>query len=272
MWFLFPIFFISESIFLSVGKKIGTKLHKTSVKYSEIFQENFAGLIHHTLSTVLLSYIMYYNNWCLNNNGSISSTRINSCFNNSFEKQFYFILVFIEASHYIASICHTICWKQIKRTDQTMHFAHHIITLFLIYGGTNYNIGEFGTIYVLFTHNLCDIPIHIYLLLKNLKTAGITINDTLVSIIDYINGFLLIIMWFYLRLYMFGTFVIYLFTYPEESDIKCQLCVFILYIFDVIWFYLSLKGVYNEIIVKSKKSILYDSDELCNDNSDKKCN
>ena len=68
-------------------------------------------------------------------------------------------------------------------------------------------------------------------------------------------------MWAYLRLYMFGSFALYILLYPELSDIKCQLSVCILYIFDVIWFYLALKGVYNEIFIKNTVSTLYDSDK-----------
>lgn len=262
MWFLFPIFLFGELFMLNITDILGKMLHPSNIKFSEILQENVLGLYHHILSSIFLSYIMYYNNWCLNSDGSISFEETIKCSHNSSNQLIYMFLVMFEVSHYIISIVNTLLWKTVKRNDQPMLFMHHIIAIGLIYGGTIFKLGEFGTIYILFTHNLCDIPIHIYLFLKNIKCANtnITFNERIMSVIDNINGVVLIIMWAYLRLYMYGSLSLGIIVqFPEETNIIMKVFVGVLYIFDVIWFYMTIKSVYNEVVLGKEKSVLYDS-------------
>lgn len=261
MWYyLFPIFLFGENMMLTIGKRIGTILHKNNkiTKYSEIFQENFVGLYHHVSSSALLCYIMYNNNWCLNKDGSVSFTDTIYCIDNSTDKNLYIGLICFELSHYITSIFNTLFFKKNRREDETMLFVHHIVTIFLIWYSTIVSVGEFGAIYILFTHNLCDIPIHIYLIGKNLKLANIQMNDSLMKIVDYANGVILIGLWSYLRLYMYGSFVLFVtYSFPYISEMYAKIAFSILYIFDVIWFYMTLQSFYYELIKSDKKSILY---------------
>lgn len=267
MWLLFPFFLMAE-IFMSIlGNKIGKIVHEENkIKHIEIFQENFTGLIHHSISSCILLYAMYYNSWCLNNDWSMSLSNNQACiFEASQYISIYDTIVAIEIAHYIYYIIHTCLFKKIKRSDQTMLFIHHIVTLVLIYNGHIFNWGVFGTIYVLFTHNLCDIPIHTYLLLKNIKDSGANINNIVFVLSEYVNGILLIIMWSYLRLYMYGSLVFYVFYSPDiDMNYIVKICVFILYIFDIKWFFLSLSGIYNEIIIKNNNSTLYCEDDNVN--------
>ena len=260
MWLLFSLFFCGEVFLLNVGNLLGTNLHPTSVKYMEIFQENFVGLYHHVFTSIILSYMMYYNTWCLNSDGSISFTESITCIRNSVDKHLYTNIVLCELAHYTVALLHTLGWKQIKRADQNMLFAHHIITIFLIYSASVLPVGEFATVYILFTHNLCDIPINIYLLMKNLKVAHVHLNGTLVIILDYANGLLLIILWAYLRLYMFGSLVGGIVSiFHTETNLLVKIACCILYTFDLIWFYMTIKAVVNEVIVKNDNSTLYDN-------------
>ena len=171
MWLYFSIFLFGDFLLLNVGKRLGNKIHPNSIKYTEIFQESFVDIVHHSLSSAVLIYIMYYNNWCLNRDLTLSYTETIKCIYNPVEKPLYTLLVMFELGHYIVAIIHTLFFKIVKRVDHAMMLFHHIITLVLIYGGTIFPAGEFGTIYILFTHNLCDIPINIYLLRKNLNIS-----------------------------------------------------------------------------------------------------
>jgi len=262
MLYFFPLFLYAEYFLLSIGDNIGKIIHPTSIKYSEIFQENFVGLIHHSLSSIVLTYIMYNGTWCLNSDWSLSSTDSINCIYNSYSKQLYALIVIFEVSHYIMSIINTLLLKTMKRADQTMLFVHHIVALILIYGATFVAVGEFGTVYVLFTHNLCDIPINIYLLGKNLKHGHINLNKRIVTFLDNVNGIMLITMWVYLRLYMYGNFTyFFVMLYPEETNVIMKISLCVLYILDVIWFFLVLKGIYIELFMKKEKSVLYDKED-----------
>jgi hypothetical protein len=281
MLLYFSFFLFGEFLLLNIGKKIGKKIHPNSVKYTEIFQESFVSMVHHSLSSIVLIYIMYYNNWCLNRDLSVSYTETIKCMYNPVEKPLYTLVVMFELGHYIMAIIHTLLFKIVKRVDHVMMLFHHIITLVLIYGGTIFPAGEFGTIYILFTHNLCDIPINIYLIRKNLNIKHKNIDTNLqvkeevqvkeeiqvkeevqvtTSLIDNLNAIVLISMWSYLRLYMFGTLTIStLYLFPNESDIILKVAMSFLYVINVVWFFILSQTIYNEIYMRNK-STLYSND------------
>ena len=275
MWLYFSIFLFGEFFLLNVGKKIGKKIHPNSIKYTEIFQESFVTMVHHSLSSAVLIYIMYFNNWCLNRDLTLSYTETIKCIYNPVEKPLYTLLVMFELGHYIVAIIHTLFFKIVKRVDHVMMLFHHIITLVLIYGGTIFPAGEFGTIYILFTHNLCDIPINIYLLRKNLNishkkidtglqaNAGLQTNAGLqvsTNLIDNLNAIVLISMWTYLRLYMFGSLTVFtVYIFPNESDIILKIAMSFLYVINVVWFFILTQTTYNEIYMRNK-STLYSND------------
>lgn len=272
MWLYFSLFLFGDFLLLNVGKKIGKKIHPNSIKYTEIFQESFVDIVHYSISSAVLIYIMYYNNWCLNRDLSISYTETIKCMYNPVEKPLYTILVMFELGHYIAAIIHTLFFKIVKRVDHAVMLFHHIITLVLIYGGTIFPAGELGTIYILFTHNLCDIPINIYLLRKNLNIEHKNIDTKLqvksevqfsTNLIDNLNAIILISMWIYLRLYMFGTLtfsIIYL--YPDESNIILKFALSFLYIINVVWFFILTQTIYNEIYMRNKSTLYSDDNKI----------
>ena len=272
MWLYFSFFLFGDFFLLNVGKNLGNKIHPTSVKYSEIFQETFVDIVHYSISSAALIYIMYYNNWCLNTDFSVSFTETIKCIYNPVEKPLYTLLVMFELGHYITTIIHTLFFKIIRRVDHSMMLFHHVITLVLIYGGSIFPGGEFGTIYILFTHNLCDIPINIYLLRKNLNIARKnlykeiqTIEEvqTNVSLIDILNSIVLISMWIYLRLYMFGCLIVFaLYLFPNESDIFIKVAMFFLYVINIVWFFILIQTIYNEIYMRNKSTLHTDDNKI----------
>jgi hypothetical protein len=278
MWLYFSIFLFGDFLLLKVGEKIGNKIHPTSIKYTEIFQECFVDIVHYSLSSAVLIYIMYYNNWCLNWDLSMSFTETVKCIYNPVEKPLYILLVMFELGHYITAIIHTLFFKIVKRVDHLIMLFHHIITFVLIYGGTIFPAGEFGTIYILFTHNLCDIPINIYLLRKNLNISRKNIDTKLqvkaeaqvkaevqanTSLIDNLNAIVLISMWIYLRLYMFGSLtVFFVYIFPNESEIILKSAISFLYIINVVWFFILTQTIYNEIYMRNKSTLYSDDNKI----------
>ena len=223
-------------------------------------------IVHYSISSALLIYIMYYNNWCLNRDLSISFTETVKCMYNPVEKPLYTLLVMFELGHYITAIIHTLFFKIVKRVDHAVMLFHHVITLVLIYGGTISPIGEFGTIYILFTHNLCDIPINIYLLRKNLniehKNIDIGVQEN-AGFIDILNAIVLISMWSYLRLYMFGSFTVgTVYIFPNESDIILKIAMVFLYVINVVWFFILTQTIYNEIYMRNKSTLYSDDNKI----------
>lgn len=261
MYLLFSAFMLSDFLMLNIGKYLGKKIFPGDIKNIEIIQQNFMGLYHHIFSGGLLSYMIYtnFNEWPLSYDGSVLHTKKNQVYN-SVDKNLYTIIIVFEISYYIVSILNKLFLKINKRVDAKIEYVHHLVTLVLIYIGTIHPAGEFCTIYILFTHNLCDIPIKIYYIGKKLNEAlFIFKNKMYKTLYNYSVGIFTILLWAYLRLYMYGslTFAI-VYVYPEESNLITKACLCIIYIFNIIWFYMCINCMITEVIKKNEKSILYD--------------
>ena len=143
--------------------------------------------------------------------------------------------------------------KNLHDKHHNMMFTHHILTLLLLIISYAFNYTIIG-IYILYLHEISDIFLDLtkifkYLYRFNLAKFFMT---------------LLIIIWFYLRIYNFGDFIIEAkyFLYYNNLDIIKQntsyIAIFfidILFIFDIIWFIFIVK-LYSKIILKNPKQLL----------------
>ena len=238
-----PIFLIFDSAILYGLSKLGTKLFKSEQKSIEIFQENTHSLCHYTLSSLPLIYLWITNFDCVNSLGLIVTT--NKCVYNQINLDLYNLIILFDVSYYIVSIVYSLFYKRVKRKDQLMLYMHHIITFVLIYTSYINDFGKYAGFYILFTHNLCDIPLNIYLLVSNLKKL-IWIPD----IIGLTSAILSICLFGYLRIFLFGSLNLYLFKYNDELNFISNVLVFILYLFNLKWFGMMIYGCYIELIQK----------------------
>jgi hypothetical protein len=192
--------------------------------------------------------------WKLHNNLSISVNTPH--YITIITSDFWFnVLTMFEVAYYIVELCYIFFVKNIKRNDNNIIILHHFITLWLtLYKSIIYPYGEFAFIYTLFTHNLCDVPLNLSLLLKNITTND---NSYIADIFTFIFGFTTLLFWIYLRLYLFGIFVYYT-TYSEHGHITVSISLWSLYGANIYWFYLLLLAVYHELILHRHESTIYD--------------
>lgn len=263
IYFIFFLFFIMFDIkILNSSIKYISNIYD-NVKNKEIFQENFHSLIHYTISNLILSVIFFNNIDCINTNGTFMLKT--ECSENLNLLNLYNLLIIYESSYYIISLIYLYFYKKIKRKDQLIMYIHHILTMLLFKCSYINNISiKFG-IYILFTHNLCDIPLNIYMLLDNHmnfnKTKLIETNKIIIYYQD-LMAILSIIFFGYLRMIMFGSLVFHILynsyhNYIITFNIFLKLCfyiakllVLILYCLNIFWFYLMIRGIIDKIYNK----------------------
>ena len=159
--------------------------------------------------------------------------------------EFYLFISCYEITYYVLSLLYYFFIKNIKRKDDTIMFIHHIATIILIIISNlhhNHNSMLAG-LYVLLIHNICDIFLNLYMLLKYITTIP--------NILKNINIGFGVFIFFYSRLILFGSLICYVIIYPTESDFITSLILFIIYGFDIYWCFLIATEITNELLKKN---------------------
>jgi hypothetical protein len=242
MYYIIILFLFFEIFVLEKGYRIGSVIHNNP-KDKEIFQENFHSLIHYIISCVMLLTLFIRNNKCFDKYFIMKiSERCNGIIT---FPELYDITILFDISYYIVSLVHMYFYKKIKRKDEKIMYVHHFITLILMLCSYLVEFGKVGGIIVLLTHNICDIPLNLYIGINNLKKK-IKIN----VVIENMVALLSVIIFGYNRLVIYGGLNLYLY-YNQYNDILIpRVLLFVLYLFNVYWFGLMIKGIISEIVLK----------------------
>lgn len=244
-FFILIIFIFFEINGLNILKKISTNIYN-NVKSKEIFQENAHSLIHYVISSSILSILFLNNKYCINNYGLFILNK--SCTFNLKLSYLYDIMILFETSYYIVSLLYLYFYKIIKRKDQKIMYFHHILTLILFKFAYFNDLTKILSIYVLFTHNLCDIPLNTYMLLENHKNHDKQIEKSLILNCGYnITSIMTIVFFGYLRIIMYGSLNLHLLLYPYNINLLGRLFLLILYGLNINWFYLMIKEIMNKL-------------------------
>lgn len=255
-YFLFLFFIALDTQILNLSINYISKKYD-NVKNKEIFQENFHSLFHYTFSSLILSVLFFNNTECLNNNGSYVLNR--ECTNGMELSNVYDIFLMFELSYYVISLAYLFFYKKIKRNDQKIMYLHHIIAIFLLRMSCDSELTKKISIYTAFTHNLCDIPLNIYMLIDNNENFNKNKSIKTKSIYTYIQSamaLLTLILFGYLRIFMFGSLNLHVFYYSYDTLFITRLCSIMIYGLNVFWFYLMIVGIFNKIF--NSKNGLYD--------------
>jgi len=150
-------------------------------------------------------------------------------------------------------------FKTIKRKDQFVMYIHHIITVILLKASCNNDLTKILGTYVLFTHNLCDIPLNIYMLIDNhinYNNSKLIETKNIFKYCKNLMAILSIIFFGYLRIFMFGSLNLYMYIFNDTVSLFSNFMLLLLYSLNIYWFYLMIKGIINEIY--NKKYNLYE--------------
>lgn len=252
IFFIISIFF--ETNILNIIKKFSTNIYNT-IKTKEIFQENAHSLIHYIISSSIINILFLNNKYCINDYGLFIINK--SCLFNLKLPYLYDMLILFETSYYIVSLLYLYFYKIIKRKDQKIMYFHHILTLILFRFSYFNDLTKILSIYVLFTHNLCDIPLNTYMLLENHKNHNKQIEKSIIFNCGFnIASILTIVFFGYLRIIMYGSLNLYLFLYPYNITLLVRLFLLILYGLNINWFYLMIIEIINKVY--NKKNNFYE--------------
>ena len=202
---------------------------------------NFFKLIYYTLITIFGIYVLSdqpYFPWQLLGKGEISN-----CFKGGFpnwiyhQKPDYFNIYYLGVLAFHISDLIWLLFVYELQTDFLMMLVHHICTISLITFSYLTNYSNIGSI-IIFLHDFGDIFVYIARIFLNTKAPEFTKSS---------SGILLLLVWIYTRLFVFGGIInaLYIEFSLNHSWINWNILLFLcfLYLLHMYWIYLIFKKI-----------------------------
>ena len=189
----------------------------------------------------MMLYTLFINNsTCFNEYGMFTYGENCSYDNINFNSsELYNTLISFESAYYIVSLMYMFFIKKIIRSDEHYYWLHHIITLFLMNYSFDNNYTKIAGMVILITHYICKIPINLYMMFENSQNVNNNTKNLLTKILINIYGFVIASLWFYCRLFLFGSFLLmsYKFYIITTNGILLIVGSLLLYYINIQWFF-----------------------------------